>query len=894
MRARRRPPHTPRRAWPEAGRRLLGAWMRLVVAGAVPIVVLALLLTGVAAWTTVTRIGVNTETTDMLSEELPFRRDDRAIKAAFPQWVDVISIVVEGATPEQADAAAARLAADLAPRTDRFRSVFYAPGDPFFRRNGLLFLPLDALQRLSDRLAEVQPLLAALSRDPSLRGLGRVLTQALEAARAPGAPQAGLRETLAPTLGRMAAAVESVAASREGRGTIQPLSWSRLTGAPAAEAEADRRRFILVQPVLDFASFEPAAAAIETVRARAAALGLDAADGVRVRLTGTPVMFQEELRSVSAGMGVAGALSAALVTLLLTLGLRSARLVGAAVATLLAGLVWTAGFAAVAVGELNLISVAFAVLFIGLSVDFGIHFALRYQEALDGGAREPRAALLEAAHSVGGPLTLCAVAAAAGFFAFFPTSYRGLSELGLISGVGMFIALFANLTLLPALLSLFPSRPRPSAARRSPSAAAFAAFAAVAARPRPILAGALVLALAALAAVPFARFDDDPLGLRDPSSESVATLHDLIDDPRVQPYEASFLADDLAEAEALAARLEALPEVDAAVTLADFVPRDQAAKLDVLAETSFFLGPVLTPTAAVPAPTVAEQRAAVAALRRQLDQAGGALAPQARRLAKALDRVRLDGPGIAALEAALVGGLPGRLTRLRAALEAEPVTAADVPRPLVERYRARDGRALVEVRPSGDLRDADARRRFVDAVRSVREDATGSAVIITEAGRAVLRAFFEAAALAIVAITLLLLAVLRSVRDAGLVLMPLFLAALLTVAATVALSLPFNFANVIVLPLLFGLGVASGIHIVMRARRRGTWDVMTTSTPRAVLLSALTTIASFASLALSSHRGTASMGLLLAVAITLTLLSTLVVLPALLRVFGVTRSRRQG
>lgn len=880
-------PEAPRRAWSETGQRLLAGWIRLVVAAAVPILVLALLLTGAAAWLSATKISINTETADMLSEDLPFRRDDRAIKAAFPQGTDVISIVVEAATPDQADDAAARLAADLARQSTVFRTVFYAEGDPFFRRNGLLFLSIDALQLLSDRLAAAQPLLAVLSRDPSLRGLAEVLTAALGAAREDGAPEPGLQDSLASILERMAASVESVAAARDGRGAIEPLSWAALMDGRTAEAASDRRRFILAQPVLDFASFQPAATAIATIRARAAALGFDAEPGVRVRLTGAPVMFQEELQSVRSGMGFAGLLSVTLVTLLLAIGLRSARLVVATLVTLLAGLVWTAGFAAVAVGELNLISVAFAVLFIGLSVDFGIHFALRYQEAADRGAPDTRAALIEAARSVGGPLVLCAVAAAVGFLAFFPTSYRGLSELGLISGAGMFIALFANLTLLPALLSLLPSRPPGEPAR---TAVRRIPVARVAPPPRVILAGALILALLALAVVPFARFDDDPLSLRDPASESVATLNDLIDDPRVQPYRAAFLADDLGAAEALAARLEALPEVAAAVTLADFLPQDQDAKLDLLAETSFFLGPILSPAGTAAPPSVAEQRAALQSLRDALERAGDGLAPSARRLAQALDRVALDEAGLTALRTALLGSLPGRLTRLREALEAGPVAQADLPPVLIDRYLAEDGRAMVEVLPREDLRDAGARRRFVDAVRAVHAGATGSAVIVTEAGRAVGRAFVEAAALAVGAITLLLLVVLRSWRDCALVLAPLALAALLTVAATVVLSLPFNFANVIVLPLLFGLGVASGIHIVARARRRGTQNVMTTSTPRAVLLSALTTIASFGSLALSDHRGTASMGILLTIAITTTLLATLVVLPALLQVVGVTRA----
>ena len=184
--------------------------------------------------------------------------------------------------------------------------------------------------------------------------------------------------------------------------------------------------------------------------------------------------------------------------------------------------------------------------------------------------------------------------------------------------------------------------------------------------------------------------------------------------------------------------------------------------------------------------------------------------------------------------------------------------------------------------PAADLRDQTRRQNFVDAVQAVAPDATGPPIIITEAGRAVVDAFVQAAGTAVLLITLLLLAILRSFRDALLVLAPLLLAALLTVAVTVVLDRPFNFANVIVLPLLFGLGVAGGIHMVMRHRGEVAAGIMHTSTSRAVVFSALTTIGSFGTLATSGHPGTASMGALLTVAIGLSMLTSLIVLPALL------------
>jgi len=869
------------------GRRLLAQWVGLAYRRPVLVLLLTALLSAAAGYLA-SGLRIDTDTTDMLAPDLPFRQHNAALSKAFPQSSDTIAVVIEAPTPEQAQADAAGLAEALRQNPALFEQVFYPEGEPFFRRNGLLYLDLPELERLSDRLAEAEPLLATLAADPSLRGLSRTLEQALDTARDQGAASADAKR-VAPLLTALAKTAEGVA--KDGSGAA-PLSWRNLVEDGDGTA-ATARRIIEVKPVLDYGSLQPAAAAIAEIRA------LAAAQGVQARLTGSAVLFQEELDSLRRGMGLVGLMSTVLVLGLLAIGLRSVPLVAGTLLALVAGLLWTAGFAALAVGRLNLISIAFAVLFLGLSVDFGIHLALRFKEFFDRGTAPPEA-LGQAARDVGGALTLCAVAAALAFFSFLPTDYLGVAELGLISGAGMFIALIANLTVLPAVLGLLPLRrgaaPPGSPPGSPPGTSPDRPLGSspdrslggrlqrlAAARPRSILLVAALLGVAALALLPAARFDDDPMNLRDPQSESVKTLRALGDDPRIQTYSAELLMPDARSAERMARRLETLPEVADAVSPDDLVPRNQDDKLLVIENMAIFLTPVLTATPAAPPDTAARQRA-LADLRRHLADAGGALAGPAARLTAALGALPSDGATLLHLEHAWLGNLPGLLSDLGQALEAGPVTRADLPPDLLGRYLTPDGRARIEIRPRADLRDPAARARFVAAVRAVAPAVAGAPVTITEAGAAVVQAFGEAALYAMAAIVLLLVAVLRNLRDSLFVLLPLVLAALLTVAATVLLDMPFNFANVIVLPLLFGLGVAGGIHVVVRARQDGAGTVAGGSTPRAVLFSALTTIGSFGSLALSSHRGTASMGILLTIAIVLSLLATLVVLPALLQV----------
>lgn len=851
----------------------------------------ALLLTAAALITIANRIGINTDTTDMLAPELPFRQDAKALSAAFPQHSGMLAIVVDGATADLADDAAAALAARLA-GDPVFTSVSALVSDPFFRRNGLLYPDTDRVHAIADRLAAAQPFMATLAQDRSLAALVGLLRQAIRQATDPAkdpatdpatdpASNSAAAVDLAAAMERIAAVIQAQADGRPDR-----LSWrAMLGGGAAADPAGTVRQIVQAQPIRDFGSLQPAKHGIQVVRAAVAELGFDTDPQVRVRITGNAALADEELRSVRDGMGLAGILSMTLVIGLLLIGLRSVRLALATLITLGLGLVWTAGFAAAAVGELNLISVAFAVLFIGLGVDFGIHFGLRTREGLDAGFDHVRA-LVRAGASCGGSLTLCAVAAAIGFFSFLPTDYVGLAELGLISGASMFIALIANLTVLPALLRLMKPTARIAGRPRPASSAPAAPRAGLS--PRTARLVVLAAALVGTAAVPVAvetRFDFDPLNLKDPETESVGTILDLIDDPATSPYRITVLTETLDAATALGQRLRRLDVVDHTRTLTDLVPDDQDAKLMAIDSVAMLMQPLFSAPTDPPPPDPAARRAAWEAFTVALARPGAANMPGVPALRQAVAALQAmpGGPDLATLETRLLGGFAGRLGALLDSLEPEPVTLDSLPARLRALYVAEDGRARLDVYPAEDVRDREALERFVTAVRDVAPRATGTPVTILEAGDTVVQAFVEALVLSVGLIALLLVFLLRSPRDTILVFVPLALAAGLTLAASVLLGMPLNFANVIVLPLLFGLGVAGAIHFVLRERDQHTAGAMLqTTTPRAVVLSALTTIGSFGSIALSSHPGTASMGVLLTVALIMTLLCTLVVLPALM------------
>jgi hopanoid biosynthesis associated RND transporter like protein HpnN len=593
--------------------------------------------------------------------------------------------------------------------------------------------------------------------------------------------------------------------------------------------------------------------------------------------------------------------SIVLVSLLLVHSLRSFRFFLATLLLLLVGLVWTAGFAAVAIGHLNLISSSFAVIFIGLGVDFGIHLCLRYNELL-AQMRSHLHALRGAAYDVGSSIVLGGVTTAIGFLAFMGTGFVGVAELGVISAGGLLVSILLTFTFLPALMSL---RPRP-ADGLDPSEAGWsgARLSALPVRhPRAVRVAALVLGVASILLLPQARFDNNPLNVRDPSSESVRTFNDLLEKGGTSPWTLDAVAPDLATAEATAEELRDLDVVERVVTVADYIPSDQDEKLDIIGDVRLFMAPRPGPDGA-PAPASAREQ--IAALRELDDEIGrlladgapAALATPAARLREGLGAYfaklasgELPAGSVADLEKSLMGTLPEQLRILDAALSAGRVTLQNLPDALRERMITADGRVRVQIFPREDIGDRKHLAAFVDGVREVVPEVAGSAAEVLESGRAVVRALQQALFGAVVAIAIVLWLAWRRIDDTALVLIPLSLAAGLTVATAVILDIPFNFADVIVLPLLLGMGVDSCVHLIHRARFPIAHDhgVLGTSTARAVFYSALTSIFGFGTMGFASHMGLATLGQMLTLGVTYSMLCNMVVLPALIAL----RSERQ-
>jgi len=834
-------------------------------------VLIGVLLAIASGFYTFKHFGINTDINHLISADLDWRKRDIAFEKAFDQE-RLILAVVEAPTPEFANAAAAALTDRLSSNRNNFDSVKRLGGGEFFDRHGLLFLPTDEVAKVTGQFQSAVPLIEILAGDPSIRGLTAALETGLLGVKR---GQVNLDGAAAPFT-TISQTVEDVLAKRPAF-----FSWRGLS-SPEPLTDGDKRAFIEIKPILDFKELEPGRAATDAIRQAATDLKLEQQYGARVRLTGPVPIANEEFSTVKEGALVNGIGTVAVVLFILWMALHSSKIIFAVAANLFVGLAITTAVGLMMVGSLNLLSIAFAVLFVGLGVDFGIQYSVRYRSERYK-TNDLDKALVQAAEYSAVPLSLAAMSTTAGFLSFLPTSYRGISELGEIAGAGMAIAFLTSITVLPALIKLLNP-----AGEKEPLGYAFLApvdrF--LEDHRIGIIAGTIGVALAGLPLLYYMHFDFNPINLRNPKVESIATFLDLRKDPNTGANAINVLAPSEQAAKDVQAKLSKVPEVSRTLSLDTFVPGDQPAKLKLIAAGAKVLEPALNPDQVDAPPTdqenVASLNSSAEALRKTAGDATGPGAQAALRLAKVLSALAAaDQATRDHAQAVFVAPLKLAFDQLRSMLGAQQVTLDNLPQDIVSSWKTKDGQVRVEVLPKGDPNDNDTLRKFAAAVLQAEPNAIGGPVSILKSGDTIVASFIQAGLWALLSISLLLWLALRRITDVALTLVPLLVAGAVTLEICVLIGLPLNFANIVALPLLLGVGVAFKIYYVT-AWRSGRTNLLQSALTRAIFFSALTTATAFGSLWLSSHPGTASMGKLLALSLLTTLGAVLLFQPALM------------
>jgi hopanoid biosynthesis associated RND transporter like protein HpnN len=689
--------------------------------------------------------------------------------------------------------------------------------------------------------------------------------------------------------------------------------FRRADGTESSFAAAGRQQVLTVLPVKDEASFMQSAAAIAVLRQEIGALKkLPEFAGVTVGLTGTPVLEHEEMVTSKRDITLATAITVVLTVILLLVAFRGFVNTVAAMVALAVAISLSFGFATLAVGHLNILSSVFAIMLIGIGIEYGIQVVLRYQEEVARGRVKDEALRVSLSRN-GWPIVMAAATVAAAFGTFALTDFKGIAELGIIAAGGVAICVLVTFTVLPALLVLLANGKEENEERgarneeknddpRSSNLRARAARA-LFGYPRIVLPIALILAVACLWPLSRSEFDYNLMNMQAKGLDSVTYAYKLMRSKENAGYFAVVTAATEAEAAAKAKALERLPTVDHVVWAGSFVPDDQAEKLRRLASARKELDgirpvPYEEDLRLMELPTVFENfRNIVEKLKTSLAKENKPAARPVGAFLATLDRFfaglekEKDRNAVGMLkdfQGGMFAELPGRIELLKKSLDAAPVQAADVPPELMGRFIGKGGTYLLQVAPKEEIFARAPLKRFLDDVRKVDPDATGEPVMVYESMTVLRDSYRSAFIFAFAAIAAILLLTFRSLRYALIGLVPLVAGILFMVAGMRLFGISFNSANVIVLPLVLGIAVDSGIYLINRYRREDETprQVVLSSTGIGVFLNTLTIMASFGALMVARHQGVFSIGAVMTLGMVACQVAFIVVLPAVLTLFG--------
>ncbi|NLY00357.1 MAG: MMPL family transporter [Rhodopirellula sp.] len=882
--------------------RPLAAITALVVRYPVTVVALAVLATVLSLFVAGTRLGFRTSRLDLLNPNSSFNQ----------LWIDYINefgdrddvvIVVEGESREAVVPVLAELSTDLARREGLFRAVLHEVDLSRIRGKGLHYLPAAEIQATERFLNEIDPILAG---DWARLNLGNMVSAMF--GRLTGQSAAASPESQMAAQAQVTQLADSLLYSLNSEDAYRspwpemPCSVTTLSELSSEYllTKQGKMGFVLLQLAdEDDGDFAQGSRAIDELR-HLISQAQTRHPETQIGLTGLPVMENDEMRSSRTSMSEASLLSLFGVACLFVAGFGGLRHPLMTVGVLLLGIAWTLGFVTVAVGHLNILSIAFGSILIGLGIDFGIHYVARYMQ-LRGTMRSSSESLCETARSIGPGVITGAVTTAVAFFMAGFTEFTGLAELGVIAGGGVLLCCLGAMFVLPALIHLSDSR-RFGQTLPVPLDVSLA-IEPLLARPALLLGVATVGTALVCVGLTHLRYDHNLLNLQAVGLESVELERRLLKESDQSAWFALSIADTREELLARKAEFLALPSVQKVEEIASLFPTADQHKATAIQRIQQRLAglPERPPQLPVESP---EQ------LGRVLGQLQAVVtgSPQAMRVQRQLELVR-DAMRrmsladcyrwLSGYQHQMAGDLLSRLHTLRAMADPAPPQFTDLPESLVTRFVGQDGKFLLRVYSKGHLEvhsgelesiwGMRALEQFVREVRSVDPRVTGNPLQAYEASRQMKQSYIHSAWYALAAIIFILFLDFCSIGYTMLAMVPLALGMLQMFGILGLLDLPLNPANMIVLPLILGIGIDDGVHVVHDFRRQSGRYRISASTASAILITSLTTMIGFGSLMIACHQGLQSLGRVLTIGVSCCLFNSFIVLPAILTL--VTRNR---
>lgn len=858
------------------------------------VLAIAAVLSVFSVYLAMTRLGYRTSRQDLLNPNSEYSQLWVEYIREFGDDDDAV-VVVEGPSREVLVPVLEELTNVLDKHDQLFHSVLHEVDLDKIRGKGLHYLEPQQLDGVEGFLNELNPVIGG---DWSRLNLGNMTADLCVRMRAvaehPNSPHAAAIAADARRFSEsiLSALSESPAYSSPWNSMPQSLSVLSNMRTNYLLMNEGQLGIVLLRLADDSSkSFVPGTEAVDALRDLLSQMEARHPE-VEIGLTGLPIMENDEMRAGQTSMTWASVLSLIGVSCLFIAGFGGMRHALLASLVLLVAMVWSFGYVTLSVGHLNIISVAFTVTLIGIGIDYGIHYIARYMQ-LRGQTRNCDEAIVQAASAIGPAIVTGAVTTSIAFFAAGLTNFTGVAEMGIIAGGGILLCALATLTVLPAMVATV-DRGRISWNRTEPIAV-HCWVEPILRFPKIVLGGGLAFTLLVSLGISQLYYDHNLLNLQAEGLESIELEHKLLEECNQSVWFALSIADSREELLSRKQKFLQLETVDRCEEIVSLLPAKDNIKTPAISRIRQQLEtlPERPPLLGVDRP---ENLGLVLSEAQALCERSPQMAETASNFEQVRDHLRRLPLSecysvLSHFQQQLAGDLLSRLHVLRAMANPEPPKLDDLPASLVDRFVGEHGKHLLKIYGRGDIWDMDSLSGFVTAVRSIDPRVTGNPLQAYEASQEMVGSYQQASIYAALIILTVLFLDFRSIPMALLAAAPIGLGVAQMFGLLGILDIPLNPANLIALPLILGIGVDYGVHLVHEFREQSGRYRLSPSTALALMVDALTTIVGFGALMISSHQGLQSLGRILTIGVTCCLFTTILMLPALLIL--ITRNRKE-
>ena len=785
-------------------------------------------------------IQINTSTESLISEKSEFKKKQNELRRLYPFLSNNNIIVLKGQNIEKLEFTAREIILKFQEKTNIFNFFFCPQLDNFFKKNAFKLLNEKNKEDVINKIYKFQPFLTEINNNPKLHGFNNLFEQAIK-------NKADISFFL-ETLKKMNHSITYA----------EKINWKN-------EFDNNSEFFIIfgfAQDYLDKNDFSDFYVFLNEIK--------ETNSEIHINFTGSQILDHEELSSVTKGALKASIFSIILVGSLLWIAFRNISFIASLIITIFVGLSITLGITTLTVGSLNIISVAFAVLFIGISVDFGIQLSLRLREIKTYSTKN----IISSTKDISRSIIIVGMTSIIGFLSFIPTEYKGLSELGLVSTIGVLVGLVTNIFFLPSLLLSF------NAFKKQNKTFLFNRnlidFLDILLKKKTITISSFILLIIASSFLyKNIHFDSDPLKLKDQESQSVKLALKLLDKDPSSDYKISVFSKEFSKEKI--DEINNISEVESVFSIEDLY------KNEILDEDLLHLKFLLNQKKNHQFFSDIYEFNRLKILLKSLENYNYDLSSKISKFfLQNLDKLEED--QLNPTEELWFSDFSKLVDNINNFINLNPINENEIPDFFKKRYISENDLKRIEIYPNEITIQKNNLKEFVNNVLKIFPNATGMPVIQEEAGKVVIKSFITALIITLSILSIFCFIIFNSFRYLILSLLPIIMSVPFIMLFMSIFSIDLNFANMIALPLIFSLGMSYTIFILKRYRSNNSYiKLMESSTPNAVMFSGLTTISSFSTLAISNHSGTSSMGILLFLSLLITLFNCLVVLPFIIK-----------